>query len=66
MPVSKKRKKDGKAVQKKPVPVSHAGHPEAEHPEHARPPERVIPRGNPFVAQSTGQQLRPRGAGRGR
>jgi hypothetical protein len=62
MPVSKKRKKDGKAVQRS-TPV-HAGE------EHAHGPEAKVeapkPRGgkpaNPFVAQ----QQSKRGAQRGR
>jgi hypothetical protein len=63
MPVSKKRKKDGKPVQRQ-GPASgdaeaHADHPEG-HPAHG--PQRAGKPKNPFVAQKS----QVRGAQRGR
>ncbi|HUL57825.1 MAG TPA: hypothetical protein VLU43_01040 [Anaeromyxobacteraceae bacterium] len=61
MPVSKKRKKDGKPVRREqPAPHAAEGHPES----HATPQElRVGQPKNPFV---TAQQQMKRGAQRGR
>jgi hypothetical protein len=62
MPVSKKRKKDGKPVQRS-IPVSGEEHP---HGPEAKPAEHPLGRGgkptNPFVQQQQGR----RGAQRGR
>jgi hypothetical protein len=62
MPVSKKRKKDGKPVQRShPVPEGGSTHPE-DRPEHGGNFRTGKPT-NPFVAQ---QQQSKRGAQRGR
>ena len=61
MPVSKKRKKDGKPVQRQAAAAGEerAEHPE-EHPSHEK--QRTGKRQNPFLAQ----QPQHRGAQRGR
>jgi hypothetical protein len=61
MPVSKKRKKEGKPVQRRASPGTeeHKAHPEG-HPEHEK--QRSGKRANPFLAQQT----QHRGAQRGR
>ncbi len=62
MPVSKKRKKDGKPVQRQ--ASSAEAHEQAEHPEGqpAHPQQRLGKPKNPFVAH----QPQVRGAQRGR
>jgi hypothetical protein len=62
MPVSKKRKKDGKPVQRtQPAPGGEHPHGPDDKPAHG--PQRVGKPSNPFVAQ---QQQSKRGAQRGR
>ncbi len=55
MPVSKKRKKDGKPVHRAHPPVEASSEQEQGHEEHpAGPPERRVGKpSNPFVAQQT-------------
>jgi hypothetical protein len=66
MPVSKKRKKDGKPVHRKPVEAAGAAELPHDHPD-AKPGVAPVPRAgkptNPFVTQ---QQQSKRGAQRGR
>jgi hypothetical protein len=62
MPVSKKRKKDGKAVQRTKPPEEHAEHPHGPDSPQVEQPQRGGKPSNPFVAQA---QMR-RGAQRGR
>ncbi len=65
MPVSKKRKKDGKPVQRTRPPEEHEAHahgPEAQPAAAAAPRERAGKPSNPFVAQ----QPKGRSAQRGR
>jgi hypothetical protein len=62
MPVSKKRKKDGKPVHRS-LPVAGEEHPHGPDDKPAHGPLRVGKPTNPFVAQ---QQQSKRGAQRGR
>jgi hypothetical protein len=63
MPVSKKRKKAGKPVQRKePVVVEGSGHEPAPEPKPGHPALRMGKPSNPFVTQQQGR----RGAQRGR
>jgi hypothetical protein len=62
MPVSKKRKKDGKPVQRT-LPAPAGDHPHGPEEKPAHGPQRTGKPSNPFVAQ---QQQSKRGAQRGR
>jgi hypothetical protein len=62
MPVSKKRKKDGKPVKPTQRPAEGAEHAHGPDAAKAGPPQRVGKPSNPFVAQ----QGSKRGAQRGR
>ncbi len=61
MPVSKKRKKDGKPVHRsaQPAPAAEAG--SATHPDGGPPQQRMGRPSNPFVANQQGRRASQRG-----